>query len=47
MLAAEGRHSTSVGPGRLLLLYTALYGAYGALSPFLPAFLETRGLGPG
>ncbi|WP_409518542.1 MFS transporter [Methylobacterium sp. R2-1] len=46
MLAAEERHRASVGSGRLLLLYAALYGAYGALSPFLPAFLETRGLGP-
>lgn len=31
--------------GPFLLLYAALYGGYGALSPFLPAFLETRGLG--
>ncbi len=44
MLAA---HGASAGSGRLFLLYAALYGAYGALSPFLPAFLETRGLGPG
>jgi PPP family 3-phenylpropionic acid transporter len=43
--AAGERHSASVN--RLLLLYAALYGGYGALSPFLPAFLETRGLGPG
>lgn len=45
MSAAGERHSASVN--RLLLLYAALYGGYGALSPFLPAFLETRGLGPG
>ncbi|MDV2988334.1 UNVERIFIED_CONTAM: MFS transporter [Methylobacteriaceae bacterium AG10] len=40
-------HGASIGSGRLLLLYAALYGGYGALSPFLPAFLEGRGLGPG
>ena len=45
MSAAGERHSASVN--RLLLLYAALYGGYGALSPFLPAFLETQGLGPG
>ena len=27
-----------------LLLFAALYGGYGALSPFLPAFLQERGL---
>ena len=47
MLAAEGRQCGALaGSSRLLLLYAALYGGYGALSPFLPAFLETRGLGP-
>ncbi|BAU89398.1 major facilitator family transporter [Methylorubrum populi] len=47
MLAAEsGPRDGPAGSGRLLLLYAALYGGYGALSPFLPAFLETRGLGP-
>lgn len=30
--------------GSLFLLYAALYGGYGALSPFLPSFLEARGL---
>ncbi|PXW50872.1 MFS transporter [Methylobacterium sp. B4] len=30
--------------GSLFLLYAALYGGYGALSPFLPPFLEARGL---
>lgn len=46
-MAAGTRHGASIGSGRLLLLYAALYGGYGALSPFLPAFLEGRGLGPG
>ncbi len=31
----------------LLLLYAALYGAYGTESPFLPSFLGERGLAPG
>lgn len=31
----------------LLLLYAALYGAYGTESPFLPSFLADRGLAPG
>ena len=30
-------------PGHLLL-FSCLYGGYGALSPFLPAFLQARGL---
>ncbi|AMB44471.1 MFS transporter [Methylobacterium sp. AMS5] len=48
MLATEEGTERDVrtGSGRLLLLFATLYGAYGALSPFLPAFLETRGLGP-
>lgn len=46
-MGAGTRHGASIGSGRLLLLYAALYGGYGALSPFLPAFLEGRGLGPG
>lgn len=46
MLADGGRHETLAGSGRLLLLYATLYGGYGALSPFLPSFLEARGLGP-
>lgn len=32
-------------PG-FLLLFAALYGGYGALSPFLPAFLKDRGFSP-
>lgn len=31
----------------LVLLYAALYGAYGTESPFLPSFLGERGLAPG
>jgi hypothetical protein len=29
---------------RFIVLYAALYGAFGVLSPFLPRFLEQRGL---
>lgn len=32
---------------RFLLLYAAMYAAYGVASPFLPAFLGARGLTPG
>ncbi|WP_419539790.1 hypothetical protein [Methylobacterium oryzae] len=32
---------------RFLVLYAALYGAYGVLSPVLPGFLAARGLTPG
>lgn len=32
---------------RFLVLYAALYGAYGGLSPILPGFLAARGLTPG
>ncbi|MGH1572906.1 MFS transporter [Methylobacterium sp. P31] len=35
------------GLARFLILYGALYGAYGALSPILPGFLAVRGLTPG
>jgi MFS transporter, PPP family, 3-phenylpropionic acid transporter len=38
------RHS---GLPRFLVLYAALYGAYGGLSPILPGFLAARGLDPG
>src|SRR5262245_42438365 len=31
---------------RFLLLYAALYSAYGVASPFLPAFVSSRGLAP-
>lgn len=40
---ALGRPSRA-GFGGFLLLYAALYGGYGALSPFLPGFLSERGL---
>ena len=29
---------------RFLLLYAAMYAAFGVASPFLPAFVSTRGL---
>jgi PPP family 3-phenylpropionic acid transporter len=32
---------------RFVLLYAAMYAAYGVASPFLPAFLGARGLTPG
>lgn len=32
---------------RFVVLYAAMYAAYGVASPFLPAFLSARGLGPG
>lgn len=35
------------GLARFLVLYAALYGAYGVLSPVLPGFLAARGLTPG
>ena len=31
---------------RFMLLYCALFSAFGCASPFLPAFLAGRGLGP-
>ena len=31
---------------RFILLYAAMYAAYGVASPFLPSFLRTRGLQP-
>ena len=31
---------------RFILLYAAMYAAFGVASPFLPAFLNTRGLAP-
>ncbi|MCJ2057530.1 MFS transporter [Methylobacterium sp. J-048] len=44
-----GAHGTAWrgGLSRFLLLYAALYGAYGFLSPILPGFLAARGLSPG
>src|ERR1700746_868542 len=31
---------------RFLLLYAALYAAFGVASPFLPTFLKSRGITP-
>jgi MFS transporter, PPP family, 3-phenylpropionic acid transporter len=31
---------------RFVILYSALFGAFGLASPFLPAFLASRGLAP-
>jgi MFS transporter, PPP family, 3-phenylpropionic acid transporter len=31
---------------RFLLLYSTMFAAFGAVSPFLPALLHERGLGP-
>jgi MFS transporter, PPP family, 3-phenylpropionic acid transporter len=31
---------------RFILLYTAMYAAFGVASPFLPSFVSARGLGP-
>ncbi|WP_275189104.1 MFS transporter [Bradyrhizobium sp. CSA112] len=33
-------------PVAYILLYTALYAAFGVASPFWPRFFETRGLSP-
>ncbi|MCJ2049000.1 MFS transporter [Methylobacterium sp. J-070] len=35
------------GLARFVVVYAALYGAYGSLSPILPGFLAERGLTPG
>jgi PPP family 3-phenylpropionic acid transporter len=37
---------TSAALPRFVLLYIALYAAFGVASPFLPAFLASRGLAP-
>ena len=40
------RFATSAGPlSRFVALYALLYAAFGVSSPFLPAFIETRGIG--
>src|SRR5919201_6520628 len=31
---------------RFVLLYAAMYAAYGVASPFLPAFVNSRGIAP-
>ena len=33
-------------PARVIALYAVMYAAFGVSSPFMPAFLEGRGLGP-
>ena len=33
-------------PARVIALYALMYAAFGVSSPFMPAFLEGRGLGP-
>lgn len=42
----NGYAVTGQGLAGYLLLFSALYGGYGALSPFLPAFLAERELAP-
>ena len=39
-----GEAARSTALPRFLLLYAALYAAFGVASPFLPAFLSMRGL---
>src|SRR5690349_21769027 len=36
---------TGAGPTRFLVLYALLYGGFGAQSPYLPALLDSRGIG--
>ena len=33
-------------PARIIALYALMYAAFGVSSPFMPAFLAARGLGP-
>lgn len=47
MRTGEKSAGWSGGLGRFLVLYAALYGAYGCLSPILPNVLTARGLSPG
>jgi len=37
---------TALPLSRFLALYGLLHAAYGVVSPFIPAFIETRGMGP-
>ncbi|MBV8616029.1 MAG: hypothetical protein JOY66_19975, partial [Acetobacteraceae bacterium] len=39
-------HTAAVPFARFLALYAAMFTAFGALSPFLPALFGRRGLGP-
>ncbi|GEP10049.1 MFS transporter [Methylobacterium gnaphalii] len=45
-MTKAGASGAGTGLPGYLALFAALYGAYGALSPFLPAFLAERGLSP-
>jgi len=42
--ASEGRTTRSAPLLRFVILYSLLYGSFGVASPYLPAFVETRGL---
>src|SRR5207244_6718859 len=45
--AANHGNSSSMQPlTRFILLYAAMYAAFGVASPFLPAFVSARGLAP-
>jgi PPP family 3-phenylpropionic acid transporter len=47
-IEGRGNHTiTLMGtPGRVIALYVLMYAAFGVSSPFMPAFLASRGLGP-
>ena len=42
----HGNSSSTDALTRFILLYAAMYAAFGVASPFLPAFLSARGLSP-
>jgi PPP family 3-phenylpropionic acid transporter len=47
-VSLNARHRDHVLPpvASFIVLYALLYGAFGAASPFLPAFMEERGIAP-
>jgi PPP family 3-phenylpropionic acid transporter len=47
-VSLNARHRDHVLPpvASFIVLYALLYGAFGAASPFLPAFIEERGIPP-
>jgi MFS transporter, PPP family, 3-phenylpropionic acid transporter len=45
-LDRRGNSSSTNSLIRFILLYAAMYAAFGIASPFMPAFLSTRGLAP-